>query len=169
MEQPWHVLCFNNEIVVSRFATRIFGVWTHVVFVAACSGDPNGGGAGGGPEAAGMYINPDRVQEIAIYQAPFSAPVDTPPSQIDFNLAEPSVIEEAIASIDFSVERTCSDLSSLIDGVVYIRFDDDSVEVYELLALWSHFSKFGTRGSCFWVADRGQELLRAHAQQGGPP
>jgi hypothetical protein len=53
---------------------------------------------------------------------------------------------------------------SLTDAYVYIKFKDGSIEVYDLFGLWSHISKVGLQGSCYFVSVSGQTLFENNAQ-----
>ena len=118
-----------------------------------------------GERSHGLTINPQNVQAMAIYGTA-SGVVQTglTPAQIVFNVTSPSVIASLISAIEFSVERDCSAMGALIDAVVYVRFNDGAIEIYELFSTWYHFSKLGFRQSCYYVAPSAHSLFQSNAQ-----
>ena len=115
-------------------------------------------------EASCLSINSQDVQAIAIYGGTSGFGIGLQPNQIVFNVTDPSLIASLISSIEFSVERDCSSLGSETDAYVYIKFKNGCTEVYETFGLWSHFSKMGFWGSCYFVSEAGQALFENNAQ-----
>lgn len=112
----------------------------------------------------GFTIDPQNIQAIAIYGKVSGFGKGLQPNQIAFKVADPSVIGSMISSIEFSVERDCSTLGARTNAYIYIKFSDNSVEVYDLFNMWSHISKMGLRGSCYFVSEEGQTLFQTNAQ-----
>lgn len=111
-----------------------------------------------------LTINSQNVQSMAIYGSSSGFGIGLQPNQIVFNITDPSLISNLISSIEFSVERDCSAMGSITEAYVYIKFKDGSQEVYDLFALWSHISKVGLQGSCYFVSEGGQTLFENNAQ-----
>jgi len=114
--------------------------------------------------AYGLMINAQDIKEIAIYGQSSGYGWNLHPDKLVFNVTDPSVISSMISSIEFSTERVCSALGSASSAFVYIKFNDNSIEVYDLVGLWSHISKLGMRGSCYYISEQGQTLFETNAQ-----
>lgn len=112
----------------------------------------------------GFTLNASNVQEMAIYNATSTLERYLEPSKVVFNVTGSSVISNLISSIEFSVERDCSDVGSLAAGIIYLKFKDNNIEVYELFSEWSHISKMGQRGSCYSITEQGRTLFKSNAQ-----
>ena len=69
-----------------------------------------------------------------------------------------------IASIEFSVERNCATLGSSSNVFLYIKYNDGAIEIYDVFGMWSHMSKAGMRGSCYYIAQQGRTLFESNAQ-----
>jgi len=111
-----------------------------------------------------LMIDSQNVQAMAIYGETSGFGIGLQPNQIVFNVTNASLIASLISSVEFSVERDCSGMLSLTDAYVYIKFKDGSIEVYDLFGLWSHISKVGLQGSCYFVSVSGQTLFENNAQ-----
>ena len=111
----------------------------------------------------GLTINPQQVQALAIYGEASNFGEELPLNQINFNITDPALIASLINSIEFTTERDCSQHGSVTQAYVYVKYVNGCIEVYELLALWSHFCKAGFWGSCYFVSESGQLLFEAHA------
>jgi len=112
----------------------------------------------------GFTLNASNVQEMAIYKVTPTIERYLEPSKIVFNVTATSVISNLISSLEFSVERDCSDVGSLAVGIIYLKFKDTNIELYELLGEWSHISKIGLRGSCYSITEQGRTLFESNAQ-----
>ena len=117
-----------------------------------------------GRDANGLMIDPKNVQEIAIYGQASGFGEGLKPNQLIFNVTDSSTVSSMIASIEFSEERNCSTLGARTNAYVYIKFNDNSIEVYDLFGMYSHLSKVGLRGSCHYVSEQGQSLFENNAQ-----
>jgi len=111
-----------------------------------------------------LTIYSQNIQSMAIYGEASGFGIGLQPNQIVFNVTDPSLISNLISSIEFSVERDCSALGAKTNAYVYIKFKDGSIEVYDLFGLWSHISKVGLQGSCYFVSESGQTLFENNAQ-----
>jgi len=109
-------------------------------------------------------IEPSNIQAMAIYKISSEANEVLSPNQINFNIISSLVIESLISSIDFSTPRDGSDLLSLPNAFVYIRFKDNSISVFELFDVWEHCCKHGHPGRCYRVSQDGSKLFEAYAQ-----
>ena len=112
----------------------------------------------------GFTLNASNIKEMAIYTATHTIERYLEPSKIVFNVTTASVISNLISSIESSVERDCSEVGSLAVGIVYLKFTDNNIEVYELLSEWSHISKIGLSGSCYSITEQGRTLFESNAQ-----
>ncbi len=112
----------------------------------------------------GITLDPQNVKEIAIYTSLPGVVRYLEPDQINFNITDPLVITSMVSSVEFSTERNCSDIGALADGIVYVKFKNDSIEVYDLFGRWSHLSKIGMWGSCHYVSEQGRALFETNAQ-----
>jgi len=112
----------------------------------------------------GLVINATDIKEIAVYGWESYYGKDLTPDQLMFNVTNPVVIEEMLLSIEFSTERDCSKLGAITDAHLYIKFTDNSIEAYDLFGSWSHLSKVGMRGSCYYISEQGQTLFQTNAQ-----
>ena len=111
-----------------------------------------------------LMIDPQNVQAIAIYKLPSNLVIDIQPNEIVFNVNDSHTINSLITSISFSLERDCSEMGALADAVVFFKFTDNTIAAYTLFGAWSHFSKGGLRGSCYFVSEEGRILFRNNAQ-----
>ena len=123
--------------------------WVAGLLVCLCVGIP----------AHALEIVPQNVKRLAVYGVASDFGQDLPPNQLVFNVTRVSEIAAMISSIDFGVQRDCSDLGARTNARVYVEFQDRSVEVYELYGMRSHFGKVGLRGSCYYVSPAGQLLF----------
>ena len=112
----------------------------------------------------GLMIESSNVQGIAIYGQSSNFGEGLKPNQLIFNVTNSSTISSMISSIEFSEERDCSTLGARTNAYVYIKFNDNSIEVYDLFGMYSHLSKVGLRGSCHYVSEQGQSLFENNAQ-----
>jgi len=111
-----------------------------------------------------LMIDAQNVQAIAIYGESSDFGEGLSPNQLIFNVTNPIVVEEMILSIEFSTERDCLNIGARTDAHVYIKFNDDSIEVYDLFGSWSHLSKVGMRGSCYYISEQGRILFETNVQ-----
>lgn len=112
----------------------------------------------------GFTLNASNIQEMAIYKMTPGTAHYFEPSKIVFNVTSSSVISNLISSIDFSVERDCSEVGSLPAAFVYLKFKDSNIDLYELFSGWSHISKTGLRGNCYYISEQGRTLFQSNAQ-----
>ena len=112
----------------------------------------------------GLIINSSDVKEIAIYGLTSYLGTDLQPNQLVFNVTSPTTISDMIASIEFSIERDCATLVSSSNVFLYIKFNDGSIEIYDVFGMWSHMSKAGMRGSCYYIPQQGRTLFEYNAQ-----
>ena len=115
-------------------------------------------------EASCLMISPQNVQAIAIYRIASYLALNPQPNQIVFNVTDSSLINSLVSSIDFSIERDCSEMGALAEEIVCFKFNDGSIQVYALFGKWSHFSKVGFWGSCYFVSATGRTLYQNNAQ-----
>jgi len=111
-----------------------------------------------------LTLNASNIQEIAIYKDSPTLVRYLEPSKIVFNVTSASVISNLIPTISFSAEYDCSDVGSLVSAIIYIKFKDGNIELYELFSEWSYISKLGLRGSCYSISDTGRTLFESNAQ-----
>jgi hypothetical protein len=109
-------------------------------------------------------INAADIKEIAVYGWDSYYGKDPPPDQLVFNITNPTTISDMIASIEFSVERSCATLGSSSNAFLYIKYNDGSIEMYDVFGMWSHMSKAGMRGSCYYISQQGRTLFETNAQ-----
>jgi hypothetical protein len=114
--------------------------------------------------ANGLTLNASNIQEMAIYKDSPTLVRYLEPGKIVFNVTSASVISNLISTITFSAEYDCSDVGSLASGIIYIKFKDGNIELYDLFSEWSHISKLGLRGSCYSISDQGRTLFESNAQ-----
>ena len=112
----------------------------------------------------GLMINANDVNEIAIYGRTSYFGKDLQPNQLVFNVSNPTTISDMIASIEFLVERNCATLGSSSNAFIYIKYNDGSIEIYDVFGMWSHVSKAGMRGSCYYITQQGRTLFESNAQ-----
>lgn len=117
-----------------------------------------------GMDAYAFAIDAKNVKEIAIYGQASDLGKGLEPDQLVFNVTDPATISDMIASIEFSEELDCSGLGSLANAYVYIKYNDSSIEIYDVLGLYSHVSKVGMRGSCYYIAEQGRSLFENNTQ-----
>jgi hypothetical protein len=111
-----------------------------------------------------LMINTADVKEIAIYGWGSYYGKDLPPDPLVFNVTNPTTISDMIASIEFSVERNCATLGSSSNAFLYIKYNDGSIEIYDVFGMWSHMSKAGMRGSCYYISEQGRTLFESNTQ-----
>jgi len=109
--------------------------------------------------ARALEIVPQNVNRLAVYGVGSDFGRSLAPNQLVFNVTGAFEIATTFSSIEFSVRRDCSDFGARTNAWVYVEFQDGSVEVYELFGMWTHFSRVGQRGSCYYVGLPGQELF----------
>ena len=114
--------------------------------------------------AYGLMIHATDVMEIAIYGRTSFFGKDLQPNQLVFNVSNPTTISDMIASIEFLVERNCATLGSSSNAFIYIKYNDGSIEIYDVFGMWSHVSKAGMRGSCYYITQQGRTLFESNAQ-----
>jgi len=107
---------------------------------------------------------PTPILTMAIYEATADTSDELPPDQVNFDITDPALIGPLITSIDFSEDLDCSRIKAKNNAYVYIKFQDNSVEVYHILMLWSHFCEKDLRDICFYISESGQELFQQYAQ-----
>ncbi len=117
-----------------------------------------------GSDAYGFTIDAKNVKEIALYGQASDFGKGLESDQLLFNVTDPATISDMIASIQFSDELDCSGLGSLANAYVYIKYNDSSIEIYDVLGLYSHVSKVGMRGSCYYIAEQGRSLFENNTQ-----
>ncbi|MBI5584331.1 MAG: hypothetical protein HY892_10935 [Deltaproteobacteria bacterium] len=113
--------------------------------------------------ASALLLKPQNVQAMAVYGINTNYGIGLL-SSINFDITDPPTIAELINAIDFSVERDCSTMLAQSSAYVYLKFTDGTIEVYDLFGLWSHISKAGLRGSCYFVSETGQNLYENKSQ-----
>ncbi len=111
-----------------------------------------------------LMIKTSDVKEIAIYGRDSYYGKNLQSDQLVFNITSPTTIGDMIASIEFSVERYCATLGSSSNAFLYIKYNDGSIEIYDVFGLWSHISKAGMRGSCYYISQEGRTLFESNAQ-----
>lgn len=117
-----------------------------------------------GSNAYGFTIDAKNVKEIALYGQASDFGKGLEPDQLVFNVKDLATISDMIASIEFSEELDCSGLGSLANAYVYIKYNDSSIEIYDFFGLYSHVSKVGMRGSCYYIAEQGRSLFENNTQ-----
>lgn len=117
-----------------------------------------------GSNAYGFNIDAKNVKEIALYGQASDFGKGLEPDQLVFNVKDLATISDMIASIEFSEELDCSGLGSLANAYVYIKYNDSSIEIYDFFGLYSHVSKVGMRGSCYYIAEQGRSLFENNTQ-----
>lgn len=120
--------------------------------------------SGGKGNLAAQTIKSSNVKEIAVYKLNSDENQVLLPANINFNIKLPSVVDSLISSIDFSTPLDGSDLLTLTNAYVYIKFIDNSVCVFELSDLWRHIYKRGHPGRCYHISQNVAKLFEAHAQ-----
>ena len=111
-----------------------------------------------------LMINAQDIKEIAIYGQSSDYGWNLHPDKLVFNVTNPTTIGNMIASIEFSVERNCATLGSSSNAFLYIKYNDGSIEIYDVFGMWSHMSKAGMRGSCYYISQQGRSLFESNAQ-----
>ena len=114
--------------------------------------------------AYSLVINPENIQAAAIYGSESNYGIGLQGNQINFNITSQEMINALVLSVDFADALDCSDLGSAIDAYLYLKFKDNSIEVYNLFDGWSHLCKVGFYGECFFISEPGQPLFEAHVQ-----
>lgn len=109
-------------------------------------------------------ISSQNVLAIAVYPRTPAAPDVLTPQQIIFNVTNPLLIDSLLEAIDFTTPRDGSDLLSLPNALVYIKFQDGSVGLFEVFDLWRHLCRRGFPGRCYSISAQGQRLLELYAQ-----
>jgi hypothetical protein len=118
----------------------------------------------GANNASAQTIKSSDVQAIAIYKSVAEGYGSLAPGSVNFNVTQPTLIDSLISAIDFSVPRDASDLLSLPNAYVYVKFKDNSVGVYELFDVWAHMCKRRNPGRSYYISQNGRKLFEAHAQ-----
>jgi len=113
---------------------------------------------------AAQTIESSNVKEMAVYKLNSDENQILSPDNINFNIKLPSMVDSLISSIDFSAPLDGSDLLTLINAYVYIKFVDNSVSVFELSDVWRHICKWGHPGRCYRISQNGANLFEAYAQ-----
>lgn len=111
-----------------------------------------------------LRIAPQNVLAIAVYDPNLGQVHTLAPDQIVYNITSPSLISTVLQGIDFAHELDCSDIGSLPNALVFIRFQDGSVGRYQVANAWSDFSAYGFSSCCFAVSPEAQAVLRQSAQ-----
>jgi len=111
-----------------------------------------------------LMINATNIKEIAIYGSSSGFGKSLYPATLVFNVTNSSTISSMISSIEFSTERDCSTLGAASNAYVYIKYSDNTIELYELFGMYSHISKVGVRGSCYYISASGQTSFESNTQ-----
>ena len=106
-------------------------------------------------------IQSSNIQSMAIYK--YTGEISDP-GALNFNILSPSSIDSLISSIDFSIPRDGSDLLSMPNACIYIKFKDNSITVFELFDVWMHICRLGHMGRCYSVSQTGRNLFEIHSQ-----
>jgi hypothetical protein len=114
-------------------------------------------------QATALILIPQNIQAMAVYGPNSNYGIGLA-SNINFNITDPVVISNLISSIEFSVERDCSTIAGISGAYVYIKFKNGVIDVYDLLDVFSHFSKVGINGSCYFISETGQAWFEGYAQ-----
>ena len=114
--------------------------------------------------ADALTLNASNIQEMAIYKDSPTLTKYLEPGKIVFNVTSATVISNLISTITFTTEYDCSDVGSLANCIIYIKFQDGNIELYDLFSEWSYISKLGLRGSCYSISDQGRTLFESNAQ-----
>ena len=117
-----------------------------------------------GRDAYAFTIDAKNVKEIALYGQASDFGKGLEPDQLVFNVTDPATISDMIAAIQFSEELDCSGLGSHANAYVYIKYNDSSIEIYDFFGLYSHVSKLGMRGSCYYITEQGRSLFENNTQ-----
>ncbi len=114
--------------------------------------------------AAAQAIKSSSVQALAIYRTDSGTQMTLPPGTVNFNITQPSLIDSLISAIDFSVARDASDLLSMPNGCLYIRYKDNSVGVFQLFGVWRLMCKPRNPDRSYYISSSGRTIFQAHAQ-----
>ena len=112
----------------------------------------------------GFTIDPLNVKAIAIYGKASGFGKDVQPDSLLFTVTDSSLISSLISSIESAVDRDCSGLGAQLNAWVFIKYNDDTIEVWELFDMWSHISKVGLWGTCYYVSQEGRTLFADNVQ-----
>jgi len=104
-------------------------------------------------------IDATKIKEIAIYGHAAGFGTSLYPGSIVFNVTSSATISSMISSIEFSTERDCSTLGAASNARMYIKYTDNTIEIYDLFGTYSHISKLRTRGSCYYISASGQTFI----------
>lgn len=113
--------------------------------------------------AHAFELNPANVQRLAVYAASATSPRILAPNAIVFDVTQPATIASLLSSIDFATPRDCSDLGALDDAVLYVQFNDSSIEVYQLFGAYEYIAKVGFSRGCWAINAAGRSQFRALA------
>lgn len=109
-------------------------------------------------------IDATKIKEISIYGQSSGYGQSLYPGSLVFNVTNTSTISSMISSIEFSTERDCSAMGATSNARMYIKFADTTIEIYDLFGLYSHISKLGLWGSCYYISEQGQSLFETNTQ-----
>jgi hypothetical protein len=118
----------------------------------------------GAMPARAFELSPANVQRLAIYAASSTRPRILEPNAIVFDVTQPATIASLLSAIDFATPRDCSDLGALEDAILYVQFNDGSIEVYQLLGAYEHIAKVGFSRGCYAIDETGRALFRSLAR-----
>ena len=117
------------------------------------------------PTPAGAFeLNPANVPRLAIYAATATSPRILAPNAIVFDVTQPATIASLLSSIDFATPRDCSDVGALDDAILYVQFNDASIEVYQLFGAYEYIAKVGFSRGCWSIDEAGRSLFRSLAR-----
>jgi len=110
-----------------------------------------------------MFIA-SNIKEIAIYGGSSNYGKSLYPGSLVFNVTSSTTISNIVSSIEFSTERDCSAMGAICNARVYIKYNDNTIEIYDLFGSNSHISKLGIQGSCYHISASGQSLFESNTQ-----
>ena len=111
-----------------------------------------------------LMIDATKIKEISIYGHSSGYGESLYPGSLVFNVTSTSTISSMISSIEFSTERDCTTLGAASNARMYIKYTDNTIEIYDLFGMYSHISKLRTRGSCYYISASGQTLFESNTQ-----
>ena len=114
--------------------------------------------------AAAQVPNPDYVQAVAIYRVDVGVSDDLPDVQVNYNVTDPAVIAGLFAGIESDTMRDCELLETINSAIVYVKYDDDTREVFWFFLEDTYFSHKGARGRCYYVNPPTRDIVETYAQ-----